>query len=746
MLSKALALASLGLRVLPIYHITEGGACACGSTDCAGAGKHPRLGRWQHRATDDLDVVRDWWARGPNCGIGIATGPGSGIWVLDVDARHDGLESLAELEAANGELPNTPSVLTGGGGLHYYFALPEGLDIRNRVGIAPGIDVRGAGGYVVAPGSPHASGRDYEWELKDEEPEGPALAPAWLLDLVRSPRLDSSGVRKRVKAGRDIVENRNDTLMRIGCALRNDGLEEPGIRAALLAENDARCQPPLAEYEVIKIAASCAQYQIGSPERAAAELLAFNEISKWARERPPLARASEVIIGRELLAELAELDGERPVYTEGELYSYDSSTGAWGVRSEAELSHLVQRYEGRSFISGHGKGGEPTVKPLALSHSKVKGAVRCAEADVQDLTFFDLSIEGVAVANGFLKIGEKGAHLRRHDPANRARFRVPYEYSPTARPDRWTQFLCEVFDGPEVEQRAMLLQEFAGAILVPGLATRHQRCLVLHGAGANGKSQAMEVIAALVPPELRAAVPPQRFTQDYAVATLRGVMLNAAGEIPDADVGGSDRFKSVIAGEPIQARMPYKPAFTFRPSAAHLFSCNSLPGTTDQTLGYWRRFMVLKFDQRFEGKRAEEGLAERIIREELPGVARWAVDGAVRLLQRGGYSLPESSRDAVSDWRKASDQVAQWVEEQARPAIASVDAKAIGSTPRTLYDDYSAWASDTGHRRLSLMKFSQRLKGLGFEQVRSGGSRRYPLLLRALGASPHDWSKEEIKL
>ncbi len=745
MLKQALALAGLGLRVLPLFHIKSDGTCSCNLTECAGAGKHPRLSRWQHRATTDEATIKEWWAKAPLCGVGIATGPGSGIWVLDVDARHDGLESLADLQQTHGDLPPTPTVITGGGGLHLYFALPEGVEIKNRVGIAPGIDVRGTGGYVVGPGSMHASGRTYEWELSSDDLEGPAVAPKWLLDLVAAPSRVSGGMRQKVKAGRDITENRNVALFELGCALRNDGFEEPGIRAALMAENDARCQPPLGDYEVFKIAQSCAMYERGSPKRAVAELEAFNEISKWSKERPPLARNSEVVIGRELLAELADQDGERPIFTEGDLYSYDSACGAWTARADQELEHLVQRYEGRQYVAGHGKTGEPITKPLSLSHNKVKGSVRCAQADVIDVAFFEDAEPGVAVANGFLKVGTEGAHLRRHDASHRARHRVPYEYTKASKAHRWTQFLIEVFEGEECEQKAMLLQEFAGAILVPGLASMHQKCLVLHGSGANGKSQAMEVIAALVPPELRSAVPPQRFTQDYSVATLRGIMLNAAGEIPDADVGGSDRFKSVIAGEPIQARRPYKDAFTFRPQAAHLFSCNQLPGTLDQTRGYWRRFMVIAFENSFTGKQAEEGLAARIIRDELPGVARWAVDGAVRLMKNGAYTMPKSSIEAVEDWRKSSDQVSQWVEDQAKPALAIAGSDEQGTAPRILYNDYSEWASDTGHRRLSLMKFCQRLQGLGFQQIRTRSSRLYPLQLRGLGNKPYDWKSYKTK-
>ena len=105
--------------------------------------------------------------------------------MIDVDARHDGPQSLARLEAAHGPLPETVECRTGGGGRHLYFAHP-GVRVRNRVGIVPGIDVRGDGGCVVAPPSIHPTGRSYAW-VPGHGPDEVACArmTGWLLALIR---------------------------------------------------------------------------------------------------------------------------------------------------------------------------------------------------------------------------------------------------------------------------------------------------------------------------------------------------------------------------------------------------------------------------------------------------------------------------------------------------------------------------------------------------------------------------------
>ena len=126
------------------------------------------------------------WEKWPQDGFGIATGKRSSIWVLDVDPKSGGVDTLAALEQANSPLPKTISVVTGSKGLHFYFKYP-GPEYRNTAGaLGAGLDTRGDGGYVVGPGSLHKSGRRYTWQNGPASVEL-ASAPEWLLNLVRQP-------------------------------------------------------------------------------------------------------------------------------------------------------------------------------------------------------------------------------------------------------------------------------------------------------------------------------------------------------------------------------------------------------------------------------------------------------------------------------------------------------------------------------------------------------------------------------
>lgn len=220
-------------------------------------------------ATADEDTIRFWWTLEPDANIGIATGARSSLLVLDIDPDHGGEESLIGLEDKCGRLPDTVQSLTGGYGRQLFFRYPCGEQIGNSSGkLGPGLDTRGEGGYVVAPGSVHPNGRRYEWEVSHHPDDIPlAVPPPGLLALL-SGNAPGSGVTPAPEA--EIREGqRNDALFRTACAMRRRDMGEAAIMAALLEDNRARCRPPLPEPEVQGIAARAARYPAGEGSTSA---------------------------------------------------------------------------------------------------------------------------------------------------------------------------------------------------------------------------------------------------------------------------------------------------------------------------------------------------------------------------------------------------------------------------------------------------------------------------------------------
>jgi hypothetical protein len=280
-----------GLRVIWLHGIRHDGVCTCGRPDCSSPGKHPVTRNGVLDATTSLKQLKAWSKRHPDGNVGIATGPGSDIVVLDIDPDHDGRDSLNALEAEHGPLPVTPTVETGGGGEHQYYRLPEGVEVRNRAGIRPGIDSRGLNGYVVAPPSRHASGGDYGW-AEGLEMESVPLAelPGWLLNLIAQPakrtRVEGASKDETIAKG-----TRNATLASRAGTLRRGGLSEEAIATALLQENEDHCDPPLDEGEVRRIAKSIGRYD---PAHTATDRLELAGLAQLP-EPPDLAVVSEAV-------------------------------------------------------------------------------------------------------------------------------------------------------------------------------------------------------------------------------------------------------------------------------------------------------------------------------------------------------------------------------------------------------------------------------------------------------------------
>jgi len=177
------ALASLGLAVFPVRP----------------GRKEPALRDWQARATTDPGELSSLFGVGRAFNIGIVTGSRSGVFVLDVDCKAiDGRTTLARLEDRHGTLPRTWAVETPSGGAHLWFSDPPDRRVANRAGFAPGLDIRGDGGFVVAPPSV-VGGASYRWS---RHPARHALAeaPQWLLELAApqrppAPKGPSAGLR-----------------------------------------------------------------------------------------------------------------------------------------------------------------------------------------------------------------------------------------------------------------------------------------------------------------------------------------------------------------------------------------------------------------------------------------------------------------------------------------------------------------------------------------------------------------------
>ena len=228
-------------------------------------------------ATTDAAQIKAWWQKYPNANIGLATGSVSqNVFVIDLDIDEDrgidGYHSLEDWQREHGDFPETWTAITGRGGYHLYYR--GNGKIKNRAGIIDGVDIRGNGGYVVAPPSIHKNGNRYEWEYSPDEFE---IAKAdnnveYFLNHDDHRQSASFTMPNIVSAGQ-----RNQMLFRFACMMQAKGASDQSVFAATMAENESSCSPPLTEQEVRIIVSSATKYDKGKPIHIDSEGVATRE-------------------------------------------------------------------------------------------------------------------------------------------------------------------------------------------------------------------------------------------------------------------------------------------------------------------------------------------------------------------------------------------------------------------------------------------------------------------------------------
>lgn len=269
---------SLGCSLLPLHFPVRKGeclVCSCGKAECRQPAKHP-VGRLVSRglldASRDRATVEHWFSN-TTYNIGITTGAVSGIVALDIDPRHDGQETLARIEQTHGPLPPTWRFLTGGRGEHILFRHPGGKIANSAGALGSGVDVRGDGGYIVAPPSMHICGRPYAISV-DHHPDEVQLAdmPGWLHEqLIGAKQCGRRQQPTRRNWRTHVVETygegqRNDAVARLAGHLLRARVDPHVCLTLIIAWNRLNCLPPLDDDEVEATVRSIAAREVARRE------------------------------------------------------------------------------------------------------------------------------------------------------------------------------------------------------------------------------------------------------------------------------------------------------------------------------------------------------------------------------------------------------------------------------------------------------------------------------------------------
>lgn len=672
-----------GWAVLPLHSISNG-KCTCGKPNCGSPGKHPRTKHGVKDATTDEDQIQAWWLEWPDANIGIATGSESGFFVLDVDGE-EGEKSLHELEKTHDILPTTIFSITGGNGKHLFFNHP-GFKISNKVAIAPGLDVRGDGGYIVAPPSTHISGRRYEWEITEEMAE----APSWLLDLL------SSNYTKFIE-DEIIPEGRRDnTLFRYASKLRAMGIkfEEAKI---LALEFNKKCVPPLHTREVIRKVESAWRY---SENFELSDAGNAKRLVHWF--------GSDIRYCYPWKSWLI-WDGKR----------WQTDNTGEIVRKMKETVLLIQN-EIEKIEDEKKQNDLLKFKTRSNQKDRINAAIQLAQSEdgipilPQDL---DTDPWLFNVANGTIDL--QTGRLYAHD-RNRLLTKIAdVEYDPNAKCPRWEQFLYEIMDGKR--HLVKFLQLAAGYSLTGD--TREHALFILYGSGRNGKSTFLNTLLDLFGDYATQAAPNLLMAKKYdahpmELADLFGQRLVVSTENEQGQHLAESLVKQLTGSDKIKARRIYESFWDFWPTHKLWLATNHKPKIYGTDTAIWSRLKLIPFNVSFPDgdPRQDKKLPEKL-KKEKAGILRWCVEGCL-MWQKEGLGIPEEVKRATEEYRTEQDPFAAFI------ADVCIVGSNLQVSSKDLYSAYEQWCVETGERTRSQRLLGSYLIDKGFERKKGTGGIR----------------------
>lgn len=701
----------------------------------------------EKRATEER--VRGWWLQHfPDANIGICTGAISGFFVLDVDVVGHETETLLLDKRL------TLTVETGRG-YHMYFQLPD-FPVGNRAGLLPNVDIRGDGGYVVAPPSIHPSGESYCWIDPDVEI---APAPAWLLDMLRPQptpdRATADPLEYANRRGGGVLEHyaaaalRNEVSAVVGASegTRNDSLYIASQNLGQLVGSGALAQG------TVEGALLSAATAIGLPANEATKTIASGISDGLTKPRKIQLNGNGNGNGHAPAGDHATVppkpteqpptdDEDRPNLTDfgnakrlvkrfGDRVRFVYAWGKWlvwdatrwavddtGSIMRAAKDTVMAMYREASEIQSDGKR-QAFVEWTRKSESagKLSAMIDLAKTERR------ISIRPEALdANTWLLNCRNGVidlrtfEFKEHDPQLLITKRVNVDYDKRAKCPTWVKFIKRVMGNDD--EMVDYLQRALGYTLTGDVG---EQCLFfMIGTGRNGKSTFIETLITLMS-EYTVKLPTESLMARSGtgipneIARMKGMRLVVARETDENQRLAEATVKDLTGGDTITARFLNQEWFDFKPSHKLWMYGNHKPLIKGTDAGIWRRIRLIPFTVTIPIEERDPSLPFKL-EAEMSGILNWILEGC-KQWQQHGLGDPLAVKRATAEYREEMDVLAEYISERLVPKH---DGKL---TAKTLYADYSQWCEGMGEKPLTQRVLGLRLKERGYSTARDTNTR-----------------------
>ena len=485
---------------------------------------------------------------------------------------------------------------------------------------------------------------------------------------------------------------RNAGLTSLAGALRRRGMTEPGILAAISAENEVRCVPPLPNEELVAIARSVCTYDPENP------LLIANRTDYGNGER--LAW-----FARDELRYVSAL--ERWLQWDGRRWRPDGkervfTRAAAMVRTLAACAETVEDADEREALRRHAMRSE-SVSRLS-SMLRVAGGLLAVQPELLDSQPWLLNC-----GNGTVDLRKR--EVRPHDRADLLTRIVPVDYDEGAACPLWERFLDRIFD--RNAELIAFVQRAVGYSLT-GLNTEQVLFLAV-GTGANGKSTFLEILRHILGDYATNAEFSTFLKRDgdgarNDLARLAGARLVTASEPERGKPLAESLVKQLTGGDAVTVRFLFKEFFEYLPIFKVWLVANNLPGIFGSDGGIWRRLLLIPFNVSIPEAERDRDLPQKL-RAELPGILSWAIRGCQRW-QSEGLGVPIGVREATAEYRELMDPIPGFL-----TGFCELGS-AFTVLAKDLYAAYLRWAEQSGEPPLSQKGLANRLQDQGLRPTR----------------------------
>lgn len=650
--------------------------------------------------------------KGKITGASLLTGKKSGYMVLDLDRNHgsgevDGVANYKKLvdglnltEEEKEKAFNTFTVRTPNGGLHLYFKYKEGLKSDSNSKLS--IDLKTDGGLIVAPGSirkmKDGTFRTYTVHKDNPVEEMPEALFNELLKYFGKVKPEAKNNKiKTIKSTSNnhySVKNegeRDDALFKYLCSMidykffKNEG----NLMELAKMYNQCYINPPFDENTVIQKVKQAISYV----------------------KKPYCGSTGKVVNG----SLVKYILNNNECYVKGNMfYIYDKKEGIYTYKDSNDL--LKMYYDSividEDIDPAKAKKFADTIMGLSDRYTDT----------------FTYENRYIACKNGI--IDSLNNELLEFNPKYKldCKFDGSYikdrqEYKDKFNQSRFKSFLNDLLDESTIDT----LQEAWGTILCPN-SSKVQQCFIYIGLGSNGKSSLFDIQEALLKDADKSicGISLGAFGDDFILSMAEGKRMNVVRD--DAfEYKISGLFKSCVCGEEVTVNKKHKDYVRIKFNLSWFYGLNTMPITSDKSFGFYRRPILIPFNNRFgskkdvlEGKADKEaipGIVEDIINNEMDIVFNWAYEGLQRLI-KNNWKITQSQEalNKMEEYKEESDSAYAFYKYK---LIKSIGNKISASA---LYKDYEAYCEVERLKPMNPANFGRQLASLGHDKFKSHGN------------------------